>query len=98
MLFAAKQQIEVNISQDIVENLSLSVCVINLSTSYLKVIKLIKVTCGKTGLASGLIRCACASELMLNLGCVVVCVKEQRFKYPTPPHPKRRYSSIYIMD
>ena len=25
---------------------------------------------GKTGLASGLTRCACASELMLNLGCV----------------------------
>ena len=31
---------------------------------------------GKTGLASGLTRCACAPELLLDLGCVVVCVKE----------------------
>ena len=37
MLFVAKQQIEVNISQDIVGNLSLSVHVINLPTSYLKI-------------------------------------------------------------
>ena len=37
MLFVAMQQIEVNISQDIVGNLSLSVHVINLSTSYLKI-------------------------------------------------------------
>ena len=34
MLFVAKQQIEVNISQEIVGNLTLSVHVINLSVSY----------------------------------------------------------------
>ena len=73
MLFVAKQQIEVNISQDIVGNLSLSVYVINLSTSYLKIIKLMS-RAGKTGLASGLTQCACASELMLNLSCC--CVRQ----------------------
>ena len=41
---------------------------------------------GKTGLASGLTRCACASlELMLNLGCVVVCVKEQTIQISLLP-------------
>ena len=39
---------------------------------------------GKTGLASGLTRCACASELMLNLGCVV-CVKEQTIQISLLP-------------
>ena len=51
---------------------------------------------GKTGLASGLTRCACASELMLNLGCVVVCVKEQtiQISHPTPPK-KKTFLNIY---
>ena len=40
---------------------------------------------GKTGLASGLTRCACASELILNLGYVVVCVKEQTIQISLLP-------------
>ena len=50
---------------------------------------------GKMGLASGLTRCTCASELMLNLGCVV-CVKEQtiQISHPTPPK-KKTFLNIY---
>ena len=40
---------------------------------------------GKTGLASSLTRCACALELMPNLGCVVVCVKEQTIQLSLLP-------------
>ena len=40
---------------------------------------------GKMGLASGLTRCACATELLLNLGCVVVCIKEQMIQISLLP-------------
>ena len=40
---------------------------------------------GKMGLASGLTQCACAPELLLNFGCVVVCVKEQTIQISLLP-------------
>ena len=50
---------------------------------------------GKTGLASGLTQCTCASELLLNLGCVM-CVKEQtiQISHFIPPQ-KKTFLNIY---